>query len=112
MDAMYGDVSSPKFILEGINRRGIVDINSLLLCPTDLAVENRDTVLVPNPSIGPTHGYGLVGAINGVLCLEKIDDNNFYVFALCNPLTGQMMETNSHARETEDGINYLTPICF
>lgn len=109
MDPIYGDMSSTRFIMEGVCKLGAdsCKTRSLMLSPTNIAVENRDIVLVPHPSIGPIHRYGLVGAINGVLCLQKLNEDNFCEFVLCNPLTGQMIETTSPAREIKDGIQNI-----
>lgn len=106
MNPVYGDMSSNMFIMEGVCNIGddSFKARSLMLSPTDVAVENRDTVLVPHPSIGAIHQYGLVGAINGVLCLQKLNEDNFYEFVLCNPLTGQMIKTTSPGRDIKDGI--------
>lgn len=70
MESVFGDTSSPMFILQGVHQERNRDNNCFILSPTDLALERHETTLVPNPSIGPIHGYNLVGAINGVLCLQ------------------------------------------
>lgn len=103
MDASLVDIREPFFIVEGSSpdrhsfSRGLVMINK------NLAYESGDRALIPHPSIGFVHEYELVGSINGLLCLKKFDENKYCVFVICNPITGQMIETRSPARLTNGG---------
>lgn len=67
-----GDNSTPMVILQGIHNEGSRENIDFVLSPINLSIKGRETVLVPNPLIGPIHDYNLIGSINSVLCLQRI----------------------------------------
>lgn len=60
--------------------------------------------LIVHPTISYIHVHVLADAIDGVVCLWKVDKNHRCSFVISNLLTGQFLETTSLATLAPDGI--------
>lgn len=89
----FGPTSHSNFLLQGVSSSDGINHNTFIFFPPQSVRSKQHSVLVPH-----VHEYNLVGSISGILCLQRMHQNEFCQFVLCNPLTGQKIDTVSPAR--------------